>query len=56
MSFEQFCVVMRRERRTNVEDLMAAFKKIDTSGDGYITTAELYRMLTKVLGVWVWVG
>lgn len=48
MSFEQFSAVMRRERRASREDLMQAFRRIDTNGDGYISAEELQRMLTKV--------
>ena len=48
MSYEQFCVVLRREKKTSMGDLMRAFKMIDRSGDGYITAEELHRVLTKV--------
>ena len=48
MTYQQFCAVMRREKRTSETELMQAFRAIDTSGDGYITADELHRMLTKV--------
>ncbi len=48
LSFEQFCLVMRREKKTSMSDLMRAFKKIDSNGDGFITAQELQRKLTKV--------
>ena len=48
MSYEQFCFVMQREKRTTMSDLMWAFRKIDINGDGYITAKELHRLLTKV--------
>lgn len=48
MSYQQFCAVMRREKRTSEADVMQAFRAIDTSGDGYITAHELRRILTKV--------
>ena len=48
MSFEQFSLVMQREKKTSMSDLMRAFRKIDIDGDGYITTQELQRKLTKV--------
>ena len=48
MSYDQFCFVMQREKRTTMSDLMKAFRKIDINGDGYITAKELHRVLTKV--------
>ena len=48
MSYEQFCFVMQREKRTTMSELMRAFRKIDINGDGYVTAKELHRMLTKV--------
>ena len=48
MSYEQFCLVMQREKRTTMSDLMNSFRKIDINGDGYITAKELHRVLTKV--------
>ena len=50
MSFDQFSTAMRREGKATKEDLLQAFRKIDTNGDGYISAEELKRMLTKVLG------
>lgn len=48
MSFQQFSLVMHREKKTTMADLMRAFRKIDTNGDGFITAQELQRKLTKV--------
>ncbi len=48
MSYEQFSLVMKRERKTTMRDLMSSFKRIDLNGDGYITAHELHKMLTKV--------
>ncbi len=48
MSFEQFTLVMQREKKTSMSDLMRAFRKIDINNDGYITAEELQRKLTKV--------
>ena len=48
MSFDQFCVVMKRERHGTMQDLMKAFRKIDSNGDGFITAQELQKILTKV--------
>lgn len=52
LSFEQFSLVMRRERKTSMSDLMRAFRKIDSNGDGFITAQELQRKLTKVSTVY----
>ena len=48
LSFEQFCLVMRREKKTSMSDLMRAFRKIDSNGDGFITAQELQQKLTRV--------
>ena len=48
LSFEQFSLVMRREKKTSMSDLMRAFRKIDGNGDGFITAQELQKKLTKV--------
>ena len=48
LSYEQFSLVMRREKKTATSDLMQAFRRIDRNGDGFITTQELQRVLTKV--------
>ena len=48
MSYEQFCLVMKREHKTTMRDLMSSFRKIDLNGDGYITAEELHKVLTKV--------
>ena len=48
MSYDQFCLVMQKEKRTTMSNLMKSFRKIDINGDGYITAKELHRMLTKV--------
>ena len=48
LSFEQFCLVMKRERKTSMSDLMQAFRRIDSNGDGLISAQELHKTLTKV--------
>ncbi len=48
MSYEQFSLVMKREHKTTMRDLMSSFRKIDLNGDGYITAQELQRVLIKV--------
>jgi len=48
MGYNRFCQVVQMEARTNMAELMKAFKKIDTNGDGFITAQELHKKLTKV--------
>ena len=47
MNYEQFKVVVGRERPTSISDLMKAFRRLDTNNDGYITADELSKMLTR---------
>ena len=48
MNFHRFCQVVQMEGKTKMTDLMKAFRKIDTNGDGFITAQEMQRKLTKV--------
>ena len=54
LSFDQFSLVMRREKKTSMSDLMQAFRKIDCNNDGFITAQELQRKLTKVCEIVVY--
>lgn len=56
LGYEQFKVIMGRERPTSRDDLMGAFARLDRNGDGYITADELMRVVTKVGGVLTKVG
>lgn len=49
LSFDQFSLVMRREKKASMSELMRAFRKIDANGDGFLTAQELQKILTKVL-------
>ena len=51
MGYKRFCQVVQMEARTNMADLMKAFRKIDTNGDGFITAQELHKKLSKVCAV-----
>ncbi|XP_064606918.1 EF-hand calcium-binding domain-containing protein 7-like [Liolophura sinensis] len=46
LSFDDFVEICRKEPCTSADDLMKAFRKIDTNGDGYISREELYDMMT----------
>lgn len=52
LGYEQFKVIMGRERPTSRDDLMRAFARLDRNGDGYITAEELMKVVTKVGVVW----
>ena len=51
MSYQQFSLVMQREKKTSMAHLMHAFRKMDLKNDGFITFQELQRNLTKVNSV-----
>ncbi|XP_067944951.1 EF-hand calcium-binding domain-containing protein 7-like isoform X2 [Watersipora subatra] len=46
VKFEEFCKICEKERVTTEDDLMKAFKKIDANGDGFISHAELKKVMT----------
>ena len=48
ISYNDFCDIMRKEKPPNKDSLLKAFKCIDKNGDGYITSDELFNLLTKV--------
>ena len=48
MSFQQFSVVMKKEPRVTMGDLMNSFRRIDSIGDGTVSSQELMALLTKV--------
>lgn len=57
MSFQQFSVVMKKEARVTMGDLMNCFRRIDSTGGGSVTSQELMALLTKVslhaLRIWL---
>nr|XP_029133146.1 EF-hand calcium-binding domain-containing protein 7 isoform X1 [Labrus bergylta] len=46
LNFDDFCEILRCERKTEETELMKAFKKMDVNGDGYISHKELEATLT----------
>lgn len=46
LNFDDFCEILRSEKRTDKNDLLKAFEKLDINGDGYITHNELEKALT----------
>ncbi|KAM7013175.1 EF-hand calcium-binding domain-containing protein 7 [Tautogolabrus adspersus] len=46
LNFDDFCEILRCERKTEETELMKAFKKMDVNGDGYISHKDLEKTLT----------
>ncbi|XP_069009263.1 EF-hand calcium-binding domain-containing protein 7 [Embiotoca jacksoni] len=46
LNFDDFCEILKREKKTEETELMRAFKKMDVNRDGYITHSELEKALT----------
>lgn len=60
LNFDDFCEILKCEKRIEETDLLRAFKKMDVNGDGYISHSELEKALTTVsstkqtCNMWVW--
>lgn len=48
LNFDDFCEILKSERKIEETDLLRAFKKMDDNGDGYISHSELEKALTTV--------
>ncbi|XP_034737397.1 phosphoglucomutase-1-like isoform X3 [Etheostoma cragini] len=46
LNFDDFCEILKNEKRTEEAELMRAFKKMDVNNDGYISHSELEKALT----------
>ncbi|XP_076026273.1 EF-hand calcium-binding domain-containing protein 7 [Genypterus blacodes] len=46
LNFDDFCEILKQERKTGEDELMRAFRKMDVNGDGFITHSELEKALT----------
>ncbi|CAG5863426.1 unnamed protein product [Menidia menidia] len=46
LNFDDFCEILKCERKTEEAELERAFKKMDVNGDGYITHSALEKALT----------
>ncbi|XP_035808817.2 EF-hand calcium-binding domain-containing protein 7 isoform X1 [Amphiprion ocellaris] len=46
LNFDDFCEILKCEKKSEESELMRAFKKMDVNGDGYITHSELEKALT----------
>ncbi|XP_028259706.1 EF-hand calcium-binding domain-containing protein 7 [Parambassis ranga] len=46
LNFDDFCEILKNDKKTEESDLLRAFKKMDVNGDGYISHSELEKALT----------
>ncbi|XP_004634022.1 EF-hand calcium-binding domain-containing protein 7 [Octodon degus] len=47
LNFDDFCVILRKEKPTSKAELLKSFKQLDVNDDGCILHTDLYRFLTK---------
>ncbi|KAM8746451.1 EF-hand calcium-binding domain-containing protein 7 [Acanthopagrus schlegelii] len=47
LNFDDFCEILKCEKKTEETELLRAFKKMDMNGDGYISHSELEKALTN---------
>ncbi|XP_030290271.1 EF-hand calcium-binding domain-containing protein 7 [Sparus aurata] len=47
LNFDDFCEILKCEKKTEEAELLRAFKKMDVNGDGYISHSELEKALTN---------
>ncbi|XP_006879832.1 PREDICTED: EF-hand calcium-binding domain-containing protein 7 [Elephantulus edwardii] len=47
LNFDDFCIILRKEKPTSKAELLKSFKELDVNDDGYILHTDLYKILTK---------
>ncbi|KAL0604216.1 EF-hand calcium-binding domain-containing protein 7 [Plecturocebus cupreus] len=47
LNFDDFCIILRKEKPTSKAELLKSFKQLDVNDDGYILHTDLYKFLTK---------
>ncbi|XP_076976841.1 EF-hand calcium-binding domain-containing protein 7 isoform X2 [Tamandua tetradactyla] len=47
LNFDDFCIILRKEKPTSKAELLKSFKKLDVNDDGSILHTDLYKILTK---------
>ncbi|XP_019483748.1 PREDICTED: EF-hand calcium-binding domain-containing protein 7 [Hipposideros armiger] len=47
LNFDDFCIILRKEKPTSKGELLKSFKQLDVNDDGYILHTDLYKLLTK---------
>ncbi|XP_075855115.1 EF-hand calcium-binding domain-containing protein 7 [Microcebus murinus] len=47
LNFDDFCIILRKEKPTSKSELLKSFKQLDINDDGSILHTDLYKFLTK---------
>ncbi|EPQ15035.1 EF-hand calcium-binding domain-containing protein 7 [Myotis brandtii] len=47
LNFDDFCMILRKEKPTSKAELLKSFKQLDVNDDGSILHTDLYKLLTK---------
>nr|XP_045007086.1 EF-hand calcium-binding domain-containing protein 7 isoform X2 [Jaculus jaculus] len=47
LNFDDFCIILRKEKPTSKAELLESFKQLDVNDDGCILHTDLYKFLTK---------
>ncbi|EHB12292.1 EF-hand calcium-binding domain-containing protein 7 [Heterocephalus glaber] len=47
LNFDDFCVILRKEKPTSKAELLKSFKQLDVNDDGCISHTDLYKFLAK---------
>ncbi|XP_058513475.1 EF-hand calcium-binding domain-containing protein 7 isoform X2 [Ochotona princeps] len=47
LNFDDFCIILRKEKPTSKAELLKSFRQLDINDDGYILHDDLYKFLTK---------
>lgn len=48
LNFDDFCVILKKEKPTSKAELLNAFKQLDVNDDGSILHTDLCKFLTKI--------
>ncbi|XP_005620269.1 EF-hand calcium-binding domain-containing protein 7 isoform X2 [Canis lupus familiaris] len=47
LNFDDFCIILRKEKPTSKAELLKSFKQLDVNDNGSILHTDLYKLLTK---------
>lgn len=48
LNFDDFCIILSKEKPTSKAELLKSFKQLDVNDDGSIPHSDLHKYLTKV--------